>query len=218
MATQKQIEANRRNAESSTGPRTAEGKTTSRMNAFKTGIDAKSQIIRGESQAVLESLTAEYYACFNPATPEQRFLVDTLVNSEWLLRRLRAVEAQIWENDFTDLDKSGYYEKKTALGLTFVREHESFLHLQRRIDSADRAYHRALRILQRLQSPNTKEAARPQRRKSSLDPPAHPVFAPSEAQTDQHPPSQIGFVLSNRNIPPLPASEAGHPNHQPLAP
>ncbi len=62
MATQKQTDANRRNSQSSTGPRTAEGKTASRMNALKTGIDAKSQIIRGESSAALESLTAEYHA------------------------------------------------------------------------------------------------------------------------------------------------------------
>ena len=41
MATQTQIEANRRNALHSTGPRSAEGKAASSMNAFKTGIDAE---------------------------------------------------------------------------------------------------------------------------------------------------------------------------------
>ena len=38
MATQKQIEANRKNAGKSTGPRTAEGKQKSRMNSLKHGL------------------------------------------------------------------------------------------------------------------------------------------------------------------------------------
>jgi len=51
MASQKQTEANRLNAQKSTGPRGApsgpEGKAASSMNALKSGIDAKSQIILG---------------------------------------------------------------------------------------------------------------------------------------------------------------------------
>jgi hypothetical protein len=53
MASQKQTEANRLNAQKSTGPRGApsgpEGKAASSMNALKSGIDAKSQIIRAAS-------------------------------------------------------------------------------------------------------------------------------------------------------------------------
>ncbi|WP_027554709.1 hypothetical protein [Bradyrhizobium sp. Cp5.3] len=40
MATEKQIAANRRNAASSTGPRTASGKARSRMNALRHGLAA----------------------------------------------------------------------------------------------------------------------------------------------------------------------------------
>ena len=48
MASQKQTEANRLNAQKSTGPRSVEGKAASRMNALKSGIDARSNFIRGE--------------------------------------------------------------------------------------------------------------------------------------------------------------------------
>ena len=82
MATIQQIEANRLNAQKSTGPRSVEGKAVSCLNALKTGIDAKSQVIPGEDPAHLETLTAEYRERWQPATPEERLLVDSLVNCE----------------------------------------------------------------------------------------------------------------------------------------
>ena len=56
MPTQKQIEANRRNAQKSTGPVTLEGKAVCAMNAFKTGLYAASLIIPGEKLEDLEEL------------------------------------------------------------------------------------------------------------------------------------------------------------------
>ena len=76
------------------------------MNALKTGIDAKTQIIRGEIYTALQELTAEYYDRFQPTTPDQRLLVDTLIDSEWLLRRFRAIETQLWEEALDIYDRS----------------------------------------------------------------------------------------------------------------
>ena len=58
MATPAQITANRANAQTSTGPRCAEGKSASRFNALKHGIDAASIVIPGEDRAVYEALAA----------------------------------------------------------------------------------------------------------------------------------------------------------------
>ena len=44
----KQLNANRANAKSSTGPRTEAGKSRSRLNALKHGLSAKALIIVGE--------------------------------------------------------------------------------------------------------------------------------------------------------------------------
>src|SRR5262245_64783995 len=119
MSTRKQIDANRRNALKSTGPRTAEGKSASSMNALKTGIDARSQVIRGEDPDALRQLTDGYYDRYRPATPEQRALVDTLISSEWLLRRLRLAESHLWEHFFERMDR---WDSETAgpLGEAFV--------------------------------------------------------------------------------------------------
>jgi hypothetical protein len=152
MSTLKQIEANRRNALRSTGPRTPSGKSASRLNALKTGIDANSHILAGESQEAFNSLTAEYYDCHCPTTPEQRALVDALVSAEWLLRRLRRVEHQIWDAEFQLIESRDHTDKARPFGEAFKRRDETFLRLQRRIDSTWRQYNQALRTLRQLQS------------------------------------------------------------------
>jgi hypothetical protein len=144
MASQRQLAANRLNAQKSTGPSSAEGKARSSMNALKTGIDAKTQLIRGELSTALQELTGEYHDRFRPTTPEQRMLVDTLIDCEWLLRRFRAIETQLWERvvDIYDI----------TLGHIFSEHTGEFTRLQRRIDSTQRHYHNALNQLRRLQA------------------------------------------------------------------
>ena len=51
MPTEAQINANRLNAQKSTGPTSPEGKARSALNALKSGIDAWSHIIPGEDPA-----------------------------------------------------------------------------------------------------------------------------------------------------------------------
>ncbi len=45
MVSEKQLAANRRNAQKSTGPRTAEGKTRVSMNAMKHGLSAACHLV-----------------------------------------------------------------------------------------------------------------------------------------------------------------------------
>jgi hypothetical protein len=54
MTTQKQIKANRKNAQKSTGPRTGEGKASVSKNAVKHGLFAES-VIKGENEADYEA-------------------------------------------------------------------------------------------------------------------------------------------------------------------
>src|SRR5580700_7118938 len=98
MATPKQTAANRMNAQKSSGPRTPAGKAISRFNALKHGIYAVHQIMFDEKAEDLAELAAEYHEHHRPADADQRLLVDTLVHNEWRLRRMRRVEAVLWEH------------------------------------------------------------------------------------------------------------------------
>jgi len=147
MASDKQIAANRLNAQKCTGPKTAEGKARSSQNALKTGIDARSDLIEGESPEQYEFLTTEYYTRFNPTVPEERCLVDTLIRSEWLGRRYMAIDAGIVENECR------YMEKWIATpGAAFVQSSQVFARLDRRINSAQRNFQTALKHLMALQA------------------------------------------------------------------
>ena len=95
MATQAQIAANRDNAQKSTGPRSVEGKSASRFNALKHGIDAASIVIPGEDPADYDAFAADYHRDFRPESPSEAFHVDTMLRADWQKRRLQRVEADL---------------------------------------------------------------------------------------------------------------------------
>ena len=92
MASLKQLEANRRNALKSTGPRTEAGKDRSRRNAVRHGLTAETVIAHLEDaddyQAFELSVTSE----FDATTAIERELVLRLASLLWRLRRATAVE------------------------------------------------------------------------------------------------------------------------------
>src|ERR1700678_2517349 len=143
MSTRRQRAASRANGQKSHGPVTAEGKAKSRFNALKHGIHAQQQIMFTESAGDLAELAAEYHELHCPADADERFLVDTLINNEWRLRRLRCVEADLWRaahNAF--LDK--HTEIETAdFGDAFTGSGPVFERLQRIINSCERHYRNA---------------------------------------------------------------------------
>src|SRR5882757_9861254 len=96
MATPAQINANRANAQKSTGPRSPEGKSAARFNALKHGLDAESVIIPGEDPAQYEQLASDYEAEWNPQTPSETFHVDTMLRADWSKRRLQKLEAELY--------------------------------------------------------------------------------------------------------------------------
>ena len=155
MASDKQTKANRLNAEKSTGPGSPEGKAKSSMNALKTGLDAKSEVLRCESLEEREELTAEYYLRFNPVTVEERFLVDRLINAEWMHRRYIAIDAAVIERRFNELDT-------LSLGLVYTQLSETLGRVDRRMTSAQRNYDRTLKQLQALQAKRPQPAPEPE--------------------------------------------------------
>ena len=177
MSTLRQIEANRRNAQKSTGPTSVTGKAASSMNALKSGIHAKSLVLPSEKLADLEQLIDDYYRRHQPDSPEACFYLDEVIHCEWLLRRYRTAETQMWQYQA----QSAYAdEQKYPLGKSATGHATPFSKLQYRVDATRRAYHRALKALKELKAEAAAAPATVPPDPPSLNPhpkPLHPKLA-----------------------------------------
>ena len=93
MTTDRQIAANRANANKSTGPRTENGKRRSRRNALRHGLTAETLIEVLEDPIAYRALAKAINADFRPATGFERELMARLVSLLWRLRRATAIES-----------------------------------------------------------------------------------------------------------------------------
>jgi len=196
MSTLRQIEANRRNSQQSTGPTSVTGKAVSSMNALKTGIHAKSLVLPSEKVADLEQLIDEFYQSHQPTTPDARSFVDDLIRCEWTLRRLDTAETQMWLYQNDDKFRT---PQKYPLGYSASCNPGTFSKLQYRLDATRRARDRALLALQKLASA------------AALTPVVEPEDPPSLNPLPQNTSPQIGFVPATSGVSPSPGPNAPVP-------
>lgn len=97
MTSQAQIDANRRNAQASTGPRTPEGKARSRRNAVTHGLCAETTPESGEDAATFAALYRSLMATYQPLTLEEQNQVARIASLSWRLSRLPAAENALHE-------------------------------------------------------------------------------------------------------------------------
>ena len=189
MSSLKQLQANRINAQKSTGPRTVAGKAATRFNALKSGIDAQSEVLPTEDPSKLEALVSEYYARWSPRTPETRALADASIHNEWLLRRLRRAESALYEHGVD----SAFHKDEYNEGRHIYGHDKNLDRLQRRLNAAQRNLQSALKDLARLKAAETAE--------EDAEPAAPSRIEPQSAQWSE---PEIGFVPPRADSGPSP--------------
>jgi ribosomal silencing factor RsfS len=133
MATLKQFEANRRNSQKSTGPKTPEGKSVS-MNALRHGLRARTVVLPGEDPTEFHQLCDDLEVEWHPQSRTEQFYVEQMAVSQWKLTRMEVVEVNI----FKDTDAKSQLSRLDQLWQAECR--------------LERSYSRAQRELQRLQN------------------------------------------------------------------
>jgi hypothetical protein len=115
MTTEKQIEANRRNAQKSTGPKTETGKQRASRNAAKHGLYAASVVLNSphykEDPKEYNHLLASLIWELRPEGVLQHSLVHKIANALWRYKRLIRAETgnlhsrleDVARNDFSDI-------------------------------------------------------------------------------------------------------------------
>jgi hypothetical protein len=134
MATEKQIEANRRNAQKSTGPRTEEGKSKSRRNAFKHGLTGHLDVITPGCEAFMAGIVDT----LKPADPLERQLAHSIADGYWRINRVSAIENSIFAVD-TASDPLTSLNLLTVYEMRLHRKVKSDLQQLREVQTARRA-------------------------------------------------------------------------------
>jgi hypothetical protein len=91
------LQANRRNALRSTGPKTEEGKQRSRENAFRHGLTAETIVASLEDVEDYKAFEAAIVSDYCAETAVARELVLRLASLLWRLRRATTIETQLLE-------------------------------------------------------------------------------------------------------------------------
>jgi hypothetical protein len=89
------LEANRRNALRSTGPKTPEGKEKSRANALKHGL-CSSKLV-SEDLALLQQRSLEMFCALKPQSLYQNWLVDTMSVISLRIDRSARIERRVFD-------------------------------------------------------------------------------------------------------------------------
>jgi hypothetical protein len=170
LISEKQHEANRQNAQHSTGPATSAGKAAASRNAVTYGLRARTLLLPGEDYRDYQQICAGLEAEWQPQTPTERFYLETMSTAHWLLARADISEQYICQAQLPLEKESNLLDRVAA-----------------RRTRLERSYTNAMHELQRLQK--ERQANRP-----------HPVEAPHAKPTKpaaQPPASPPDYVMSD---------------------
>jgi hypothetical protein len=102
VPSQRQIEANRRNARLSTGPKTPEGKARSARNRSLHGFRSRNPLLPGEDPNEFAASLVAWRSQFQPANSDEDSLVCQLASADWRLRRIPSLEAEYFTAGLSD--------------------------------------------------------------------------------------------------------------------
>src|SRR5437763_7440725 len=93
---EKQLEANRRNAQSSTGPKTDDGKRRCSQNARRHGLTGQVSVMTDEDRIAHEKFCDRIIKSLAPQGAMELDLAVSIADDRWRLHRMKAVEDNIF--------------------------------------------------------------------------------------------------------------------------
>jgi hypothetical protein len=145
----KQLRANRKNARSSTGPQTLEGKNRSARNATRHGIFSSAMLLPGEDPDQLKQLRDSAIRHFDPRDGIEMEIVEQYVSASWRLRRVRAAEAKLYQHVRNDAQLPDAPADQ-VLGALLSEERNELERYQRYERRLEDSIHRSINQLRKL--------------------------------------------------------------------
>src|SRR6266849_1653321 len=161
MISERQHEANRRNAAKSNGPITPEGRAAVRHNALKHGFTAAEIILPTVEEKIdFEQFRAAFEAEYKPEGPTEQVLVEDIVIARWRLNRIRKMEPGFFalglegvkgvrERCYSNLDGQAHLVHALSDDALYT---DTYGKMSRYEGRFERTFYKALKELQRLQA------------------------------------------------------------------
>jgi len=213
MSTRKQILANRRNAQFSTGPKTKEALSQLPHRARKHSLSGTHVVLPYEDPADYDALRDDLYKDYAPANTQESLLVDDIAQQHWKLQRANRLEvAQMT----TDYERALETIKKTtpnetaidpdrALAMAISQDPVQLLLLHRYTVTIERSLQRFIRDLQMLQKDRRHQEHHPAPSKQTANPIIGSVSQNAlqpepEPHNTAHPPTPSPVILEEKWI------------------
>lgn len=191
MISEKQLAANRRNAQHSTGPKSPEGKARSSRNNLRHGLTGQVTVLPAEDRDVHDAFCNELIECLKPGNPMERDLAQSIAEDSWRLNRICAIE--------TNMFALGHCDQRTEIQIaladarTFQERAAQFNLLSIYEQRINRNRQRNLKLLQELQAQRQADHEKAMEQAKLL-------AQESLARGSAYQPHQDGFEFSNAEI------------------
>src|SRR5271157_1750020 len=115
-----------------TGPRSAEGKAASSLNAMSHGLTSRMVILPGEDPAQFQFLRRGLLKEHQPSTPTETLLVEEMAQAHWRLERVRRRQDEAFEFETLEVKLLALLQRyATTYERTFFKSLETLKKLQR---------------------------------------------------------------------------------------
>jgi hypothetical protein len=139
------IEANRANAQLSTGPRSESGLCASAQNACKHHLTGGTAFVEGEDREAYEAHVKRYFRQYKPLAQHEIHFVQEMADAKWRLTRARRMECELIEKSIMN----PYVQDDERYAIQLQR-------LTRYISAIERTYEKAYKELRRINDERTR--------------------------------------------------------------
>ena len=198
MISERQLEANRRNAKRSTGPRTEEGKKSAALNARRHNLTGQVTAMTEADRIMHDAFSASIVESLAPEGAMETQLAQRIATDSWRLNRISAVEDNLFalghnaKSDDIETEDPEIHAALTAAKV-FKEESKQLQLLTLYEQRINRNIQKNLAMLQGLQ------AARLAKREAEMKE-AKKLLQLSEMKGLRYEPEKDGFVFSTAEI------------------
>jgi hypothetical protein len=161
---QARVDANRQNAQSSTGPRTEAGKQKSALNSVRHGLTGQTIILPADQVEAYQNFTEGYLKELAPVGVYETDLVHSIMNCRWRMHQIAAMESAIYALGFREhgaqfADETPEMAAAMARAITYQHKRQDLERLRRYESQLNRQANKDQQLLTTLQTERKEKAA-----------------------------------------------------------